>query len=314
MLISVIIPAFNAEMHIENCVRSIQTSYFNIEVIVVNDGSTDRTLEICNKLASENPNIKIFTIKNSGAYTARQYGVRKADGDYITFIDADDTFVDGGIELLVKEIDNDSEVIITEAKDDKLCSTKSYCEDIFTGSIRGSLCGNIYKKGIINQALVPINRRITMGEDLIQNLFVSLYATKIRYTQLNIYNYNYNLASVTKTFKRTFEYEQLFYQTIYDKFLSNPKCSFSDDIEFHVCKSFLNGCKRTVLAGERIYYNSEIWNRMVKILDEKRDDLTTDEIITYRIHNHFVARLFITLYYKKETIKRHFRIKRHPNK
>lgn len=90
-LISVIVPVYNAEAYIEECLRSILGQTLQgIEIIVVNDGSKDKTLQIVRSLAEENPNIVIIDQENKGVACARAAGLKKASADYIGWVDADD--------------------------------------------------------------------------------------------------------------------------------------------------------------------------------------------------------------------------------
>lgn len=90
-LISVIVPVYNAAAYIERCVKSIQNqTYTHYELILVNDGSTDNSLEICKTLASQDERIVVLDRPNGGASAARNTGLTKARGDYIVFVDSDD--------------------------------------------------------------------------------------------------------------------------------------------------------------------------------------------------------------------------------
>ncbi len=91
-MISVIIPVYNAEKWIENCIDSLLAqSYDNFEILLVNDGSTDGSGELCARLADTNEKISFFNKENGGAASARNLGIDNAKGEYIAFIDADDT-------------------------------------------------------------------------------------------------------------------------------------------------------------------------------------------------------------------------------
>ena len=95
MLLSIIIPAYNAGKFIEEAVVSIlKQPFLDYEIIIVNDGSKDNTLEIINNLKNRYKNIKVLDQKNSGASVARNNGLKSAAGEYIYFIDADDTLVE----------------------------------------------------------------------------------------------------------------------------------------------------------------------------------------------------------------------------
>ena len=90
--ISIIITVYNAEKYLDKCIESaVKQTYENIEVIIVNDGSTDNSKNIINKYKENYPNIiNSFEISNSGVANARNYGIEKASGNYFCFIDADD--------------------------------------------------------------------------------------------------------------------------------------------------------------------------------------------------------------------------------
>lgn len=99
--ISVIIPVYNVEKYIEKCVKSILNQTLkNYELILVDDGSTDNSGKICDKLACENNNINVYHKTNGGLSDARNYGVNKSSGKYITFIDSDDYVRCDYLELL----------------------------------------------------------------------------------------------------------------------------------------------------------------------------------------------------------------------
>ncbi len=110
-LVSVVIPAFNAEKTILACLDSVRLqTYSELEIIVVNDGSTDRTPELLGVYQKEHSllQLKVFHQKNAGPSAARNYGIAEAKGEYIAFLDADDRWVSDKIEnqLCVFKSDN----------------------------------------------------------------------------------------------------------------------------------------------------------------------------------------------------------------
>ena len=89
--ISVIVPVYNVEAYLERCVESIlQQTYAHFELILINDGSTDSSGLICDHLASQHENIKVYHIENAGVSNARNMGIQLATGSWVTFIDSDD--------------------------------------------------------------------------------------------------------------------------------------------------------------------------------------------------------------------------------
>lgn len=106
-LISIITPIYNAEEFLSKTLVSvINQTYKSWELIAVNDGSKDRSLEILNSFAKKDARIKIFTIKNSGQCVASNYGINNSNGDYIKFLDADDIISENHLELQYKAIEN----------------------------------------------------------------------------------------------------------------------------------------------------------------------------------------------------------------
>jgi glycosyltransferase involved in cell wall biosynthesis len=112
--ISVIIPAYNEENTLEACVESVfANQFFSLECILVDDGSTDSTLELCKELATRYPSVKVFTKKNSGPADTRNLGLAKATGTFITFVDADDTIPSNALRRMYEKVlETDSDIII----------------------------------------------------------------------------------------------------------------------------------------------------------------------------------------------------------
>ena len=90
-LITVVVPVYNVESYLERCVTSIRKqSHTNLEILLVNDGSTDKSLEICQRLEQEDQRIRLISQANGGLSAARNTGIAQAKGQYIAFIDSDD--------------------------------------------------------------------------------------------------------------------------------------------------------------------------------------------------------------------------------
>ena len=96
--ISVIVPVYNVEKWLNMCIDSILAqSYKNLEIILVNDGSTDKSKDICDSYSKKDNRVRVLNIKNSGQSVARNIGLKEAKGDYILFIDSDDYISDNSI-------------------------------------------------------------------------------------------------------------------------------------------------------------------------------------------------------------------------
>lgn len=101
--ISVIIPAYNAETYLEPCVRSVlQQTYQNLEILLIDDGSTDKTWEVCRALAAADSRVRPIRKENGGVSSARNAGIEAASGAMLLFVDGDDELKENGLEALIE--------------------------------------------------------------------------------------------------------------------------------------------------------------------------------------------------------------------
>lgn len=112
--LSIIIPIYNAENYISNCLKSIfAQSFSDYEVVLVNDGSKDKSLDMCKKIAYDDRRVTVIDKENGGASSARNAGIKAASGEYLMFIDADDYIDDGYLEAMYNAVSRfDSDIAI----------------------------------------------------------------------------------------------------------------------------------------------------------------------------------------------------------
>ena len=138
VLVSVVIPMYNVEEYIEDCLISLkEQTYKNIEILVINDGSTDNSLTIAKNIAKEDNRIKVYTKENGGLSSARNYALNKISGDYITFVDSDDYVSKNFIEKLLDMINKYSTDIAicgySRLEDKRIVHTlDNYYEELLT--------------------------------------------------------------------------------------------------------------------------------------------------------------------------------------
>ena len=113
-LVSIIVPIYNAQDHIARCVESIRRqTYKNLEILLLNDGSKDVSLEVCKMYANVDPRIVLIDKANSGVAATRNMGLREAKGKYLQFVDADDTIQPYATEMLVQRAEeNGADLVI----------------------------------------------------------------------------------------------------------------------------------------------------------------------------------------------------------
>lgn len=104
-MVSILVAIYNKEMEISQCIKSlINQTYDNLEIILVNDGSTDSTKEICEKFSKKDNRLKIINKKNEGLEMARRTGLEHATGEYVMFVDGDDWLPKNAVEVLLNVI------------------------------------------------------------------------------------------------------------------------------------------------------------------------------------------------------------------
>lgn len=114
MKISVIIPVYNVENYLERCIKSVISQTFkDLEIILVDDGSTDRSGQLCDKFAKDDSRIKVIHKKNGGLSSARNSGIDIAIGEYITFVDSDDWILPDAYEYLLNVIEKTNADIVS---------------------------------------------------------------------------------------------------------------------------------------------------------------------------------------------------------
>jgi glycosyltransferase involved in cell wall biosynthesis len=152
--ISVIIPVYNTEKYLDDCLKSIITqSYNNIEIICVDDGSTDNSLEKLKMYAEHDDRIYVFTEKNRGQSIARNNGIKRAKGKYIYFMDSDDVLEDNAFKRIYDEIDsNDLDLLLFDGKTFKDINTDMEFFYIRKHSYEGVFTGlDLFKKMVENR-------------------------------------------------------------------------------------------------------------------------------------------------------------------
>ena len=204
-LISIIIPCFNAEKTLENCLQSVvQQSYANLEIIIIDDGSTDETSLIYNKFQSNDERILVLKQQNSGVSKARNTGVKAATGDYICFVDSDDwaelNYCSELYSLLVGE---NADISIVEAsyEDENgnvLCNKPTSEEKIFDGNralvllledreIQSHPWGKLFKADLLKNVHFPENLKCFEDYSTLFKIFNK--AVKVVKSNKKLYHY-----------------------------------------------------------------------------------------------------------------------------
>lgn len=213
-LISIIIPVYNAEKYINRCIKSIvNQSYQELEIIVVNDGSTDNSLSICETLAMQDNRIKVISQENGGVSKARNTGLRLVKGEYVMFLDSDDYMLPDMCKTMLDVLHSKQAdcVIcgIQEPEGGLWCPQRnidySTLEDFkrdFVYHLNTELLSPCWNKIFKRQLIINLfNEEISFGEDLIFDLEYLNNCTRLSFITTPLVYHEKQVAGslVTKT-------------------------------------------------------------------------------------------------------------------
>lgn len=204
--VSVIIPVYNSAVYLRDCIDSLlNQSLSDLELILVNDGSTDGSGEICDEYAAKYPAIRVIHKENAGVSAARNTGLTEATGEYIGFVDSDDTIKPEMYDEMYKAaILHQAEIVMCDAitvfpdnrtEPDTITQLQKSCvlekkdwTPMLLKEMAGSACRCIYQRALVEKHQVSFPTALKFSEDRIFNLYLMGYATKLYYIKRGFYN------------------------------------------------------------------------------------------------------------------------------
>jgi len=282
-MISVIVPVYNADKYIEKCIRSILSQDVDLELILIDDGSTDDSLNICSILSYSEPRIRIIYQDHSGQSVARNKGIEVAEGEYITFVDADDYLPRNALKNLLKNI-NDSDLVIGDYRKignfnaDKRTGIHSETmllneKEIVEYTLKylyepkkylmfAFLWGRLFKTSIIRSHNLHFDEKLRTFEDITFNFEYLKYVKDVTYLDTVVYNYFINPTSLSS------------------KIVGNPDRLFGFNSSLKEIGNYLEGKADSQVIKEKIgnnYINTTIV-QLVRICGQSKDGLVYEFI------------------------------------
>ena len=211
--VSIIIPTYNCKYYIVKCIESVlKQTYKNLEIIIVDDGSTDGTKKLIKERYSNNEKIKYYYINNSGVSIARNFGIKNSTGEKLFFLDADDWLEEKSLENFVnKMIDSDADIVFSSGyfidytgtsrlkRGVKINEKKYLISQIISQKIPSYCWGKLYKKSIIDCFSINFNSHLLMMEDVVFNIEYIQNSEKISFLKNSGYHYFQRTDSTVKT-------------------------------------------------------------------------------------------------------------------
>jgi len=218
MKLSIVIPIYNVGKYVRKTIDSVTNqTYDNLEIVCVNDGSTDDCPQMLSAYAAQDKRIKVVNQQNQGTYIARQVGVEAAEGDYIVFLDGDDELKPDAcaqIVSMVNETDADivqfGMTILADKHDDEflrwITRFLNPKKGVFEGSenmirkcyveekLPWNVIGKAIRSSVAKQAFRDMDKvRFSGLDDYVSTLYIYLYANKLYSSERKLYNYNYGV-------------------------------------------------------------------------------------------------------------------------
>jgi glycosyltransferase involved in cell wall biosynthesis len=327
-LISVIVPIYNSEKYLERCVKSIQSqTYFNLEIILVNDGSTDNSLSLCKKFEREDCRVKVINKKNAGQGLARNDGLKIATGEYITFVDSDDWIGEDHIYNLYNCIvRSNSDAVLgnhiwVDINGNRTTKMLALQEGSYKGDrllqeiilpliganlhdsndiiVNSSVSMNLYRRNIISDNKIEfISERFAIAEDFFFNLDFFCHSSQIDFCKEQGYFYCQNIESTCEKynperFARTLNY----YNFIYDRIRIY---GIKENVDFRIERSFLMKIRvaiRHIVMSD--LSKKEKYDQIKKILKSK---IVKEALSKYPIDTYDFPIRLLTKMMKKERV------------
>ena len=194
MKISIIIPVYNIDKFLSRCLDSVLAqTYANWEAILIDDGSSDKSGDICDIYLARDSRIKVVHKKNEGVVSARKEGIKLSEGEFIYFLDGDDYISPDALSLLVsKQKENDTDIVLGNfktIKEDSICGDgidfffphfcDSYSMLLFRIKTSVWAIWNILFRRTIVKETLSLNEELSIGEDLVMFLKIPMFTNRI---------------------------------------------------------------------------------------------------------------------------------------
>lgn len=199
--ISIIIPVYNLEQYLSRCIDSVLNQiYTNLELLLINDGSTDKSGAICDAYAEKDKRVRVFHKKNGGVSSARNIGLKNARGEWITFIDGDDAVETNYYSEWNNLIENNnSDIYLFSHKpgngEFKQMTSQEVLNELIRFNIVPSLWLGIYKREIFKDNNLYLNENIHFFEDYEFLFRIIMHSKRVALYDYCFYNYNQRLGS-----------------------------------------------------------------------------------------------------------------------
>ncbi|KAB8287933.1 glycosyltransferase family 2 protein [Bifidobacterium avesanii] len=329
-LLSIIVPVYNSEKYLSICLDSLVNQTFSdFEIIIIDDGSSDKSIEICKEFSASDNRILYFRKENGGVSSARNLGIKHAKGKYITFVDADDYLDKEILEHAISDISNydliqwDYSIIPSNYDKQHFIFANNISKDTLfanaiykfdqecdLGNYFRACWGKIFRTSLIvdNDILFPED--IYIGEDAIFLLNYLSYSNLVKIIPEKGYYYRYDMQSATKRYKTDLLQQSLYQLESFCQFIdSHGLCddvyvvSSLENFEWLIFDSLINNNLKGFKAGKisifSFFNDSFVWFRLLKNIRKRYSNVNEVYLnykLYYRFSNLYLIILFIYIF------------------
>lgn len=288
--VSIIIPVYNAEKTLARCLNSVvQQSYKNLEIIVVDDGSIDNSLTILNEYAEKYSVIQIIRQENKGVSSARNCGLNNATGDYISFIDSDDSVDSSFIEVLIDNCKkNNADICSVNVTyvygnyiqrplimQDEVVNKSEYFERLLY-TIKGFSVNKLFKRDIIKD--IRFREDLKISEDFVFNIEVACNINKA--ILINKYLYNYYQDNLSATHKK-YTIDNITELYALDRIVNIVAQQAPNLVDLYYLELTLISYKQKYEYRKSEFKDKEIWNQIQFFNKKYEKKIRDSEKLTY---------------------------------
>lgn len=209
-MISIIVPVYNTEEYLDKCILSIMAqTYADFELLLIDDGSTDSSGSICDKYAAQDSRVRVFHKENGGVSSARNLGLDNVRGEWIAFVDSDDSvkesFLCNMLPLRNEDFIMTSSDVRGECFPDAVYTGKDMIKIALSGWHMLCPWGKMFMSSIVSDYNIRFDESVCRGEDTMFNLRYLSYASSLRTTSEAYYEYNASRVNSLSKQQGTFE-------------------------------------------------------------------------------------------------------------
>lgn len=242
-LISIIVPIYNAEQYIRECIESILSQTFsNIECLLIDDGSKDSSGVICDEYALKDKRVRVVHQENGGEMAARAAGVRISSGQYLYFVDADDKIMPDTLTSMLSYMKENVDIVAFENQYDGTFSMPDYAKALLSFRLL-AVWGKLYRRNLFDEYVLGVPSSFKVGEDFLTNLRIlkNIKGSIICKPQYKYLYNRQNQESVQRKHRNSYAYERSMIIEVNGILMNLPAYPAIEQAHFKWLMAYLGG-------------------------------------------------------------------------